>query len=659
MATAASALGRRFSLGELARMLDRSPASLIAPIEELVRADLLGECEGDLLFRHELTREAVRGSIPVSLLRALDRQAAELLLANGALPVEVAAQLAASAESGDELAITTLLKAAEALVSSNPGTAADLSQRALELAPAQHPLRPPLVAVTAVSLHAAGRAEEAKAFAETSLRSSLPAEQEAEVRFSIAGMFALSPDVRAEASRKALALDDLSAELRARHLARLVHNLYVADRPQAAHTMLDEAEVAVRASGDGLATFTLALAAGGLEYAGSRFRHSLEMIEAAARSGFATGDYTRERLAQEWRCELMMVLDYVDEPLQLAADNVAAAHRDRQGWVLQVFETWRGRMLLQLGQLNDAAAALDGRFDADNGAVVSILDAAGLVALGRSALHMGDAAQTRRTARIADQMLKQGVPGVKRHGAWLLALQAAAAGEPERARVLLAELDEPARTSILPRNPIDVTDDPQLVRIALAAGDRELAQHGVAAAEHRVQLNPDVRSIAASAAHAGGLLSGSEQDLASAVDLFRDIRRPIALASALEDLSQVRINSGERETGVQALDEALVVYDHAGAAWDASRTRGRLRALGVRRRLVSADRPDSGWAAMTQSELAVARLVAQGLTNREVAEQLFVSPNTVNSHLRQVFAKLQINSRVNLTRLALEQGRPA
>ncbi len=46
---------------------------------------------------------------------------------------------------------------------------------------------------------------------------------------------------------------------------------------------------------------------------------------------------------------------------------------------------------------------------------------------------------------------------------------------------------------------------------------------------------------------------------------------------------------------------------------------------------------------MTTSELAVARLVAEGLTNREVAERLFVSPHTVNSHLRHVFSKLDIN----------------
>ena len=60
---------------------------------------------------------------------------------------------------------------------------------------------------------------------------------------------------------------------------------------------------------------------------------------------------------------------------------------------------------------------------------------------------------------------------------------------------------------------------------------------------------------------------------------------------------------------------------------------------------------------MTDSELTVARLVAQGLTNREVAEQLFVSPHTVSSHLRRVFAKLDINSRIELTRLATDNER--
>ena len=51
----------------------------------------------------------------------------------------------------------------------------------------------------------------------------------------------------------------------------------------------------------------------------------------------------------------------------------------------------------------------------------------------------------------------------------------------------------------------------------------------------------------------------------------------------------------------------------------------------------------------------MAQLVADGFTNREVAEHLFISPHTVNTHLRQVFAKLQVNSRVDLTRLAAER----
>jgi DNA-binding CsgD family transcriptional regulator len=201
--------------------------------------------------------------------------------------------------------------------------------------------------------------------------------------------------------------------------------------------------------------------------------------------------------------------------------------------------------------------------------------------------------------------------------------------------------------------PPEVTDESQLVRIALAAEDHELAASAVAAAQRRAELNPGVRTIAAAAAQARGLLSGDEEEPARAVELFEDGPRLLALASALEDLGAVRIKRGAVEDGIEALDRALALYGRAGAAWDAGRVRSRLRAQGVRRRLATThERPETGWQAMTDSELAVARLVAQGATNREVAEQLFVSPHTVNSHLRQIFAKLDVNSRVALARLA-------
>ncbi len=115
------------------------------------------------------------------------------------------------------------------------------------------------------------------------------------------------------------------------------------------------------------------------------------------------------------------------------------------------------------------------------------------------------------------------------------------------------------------------------------------------------------------------------------------------------------VDEGDTDEAVEVLGRALEAYAQSGAAWDAGRVRGLLRALGVRRRLVAVQGPARGWAAMTESELAVARLVAQGLTNREVAERLFVSQHTVSGHLRHVFAKLDVNSRVELCRLADSQ----
>ncbi len=240
-----------------------------------------------------------------------------------------------------------------------------------------------------------------------------------------------------------------------------------------------------------------------------------------------------------------------------------------------------------------------------------------------------------------------------------LRLQAMADGDPLRARECLCFLGEKERMSLLPLFPMDVTDEVQLIRIALAADDTELAEHAVGAVRRRSRLNRDVRSLEAAAAHATGLINHSEKDVAEAVELYEKGPRPLALASALEDLGGVAVDSGATDRGINAFNRALALYAGAGASWDAGRVRQRLRSLGVRRRVVPAQRPDSGWAAMTDSELAVARLAAQGLTNREVAERLFISPHTVSGHLRHVFMKLQVNSRVDLARIAAghEQGR--
>jgi DNA-binding CsgD family transcriptional regulator len=66
--------------------------------------------------------------------------------------------------------------------------------------------------------------------------------------------------------------------------------------------------------------------------------------------------------------------------------------------------------------------------------------------------------------------------------------------------------------------------------------------------------------------------------------------------------------------------------------------------------------PTFGWSSLTHTERRIADLVADGLTNREAAKEIFVSRHTVDSHLRHIFRKLNIGSRVQLTRLAIEHS---
>jgi DNA-binding CsgD family transcriptional regulator len=656
LAVAAASLGRGFTVAELASMLGAPAASLLTPVEQLIEAGVFAERADRLGFRHDIIREAVRDSATVSARRALDRQAVDVLLAAGAIPVEVATQLATSAEPGDEVAVGLLRDAADALGPRDPAAAAELSCRALDLIPAGHHAAGRLVATTTVLLHAAGKAEDAETFARKHLRNVVPAAEEAAVFLSLASMFALSPDVRADAGRRALALRDLSDVDRTRHQARLAYNLVQAGRPSEATEQLQQARVRIEHAGDRAARSILTQTEGVLSYVDGYFANALALHEQAMRDGFGPGEQTREWVARQWRSELLAVLDRFTESLELISTGIAAANRERQAFALDFFETWRGRQLFQMGRLADAAAALEGRFELP---VVGALYAAGVVALGRVAIHTGDERSKRETAALARTMLVDGTPAERAHGGWLLALAAMAEGNPAEARAVLDAAAPGSAGRITPLYPMDVTDDPQLVRIALAAGDRRLAADVVASAEERARRNPGIGSIRAAATHALGLLDADIALLAEASALFEATPRPVALASALEDHGLAQLRTGAASAGVDTLGRALVLYSEAGATWDAGRVRGRLRANGVRRRLVTSTRPEAGWAALTDSELAVVRLIAQGLTNRETAERLFVSPHTVNSHLRHAFTKLDVNSRLELARVvAAHAGEP-
>jgi tetratricopeptide (TPR) repeat protein len=557
-ATFASGLGRRFTIQDLATMTNMSLTELIDPVNELVQADIFADDGGQLTFRHDIIRDAVRGSVLPAVRRAVDRRAAEVLLARGALPVEVATQLVESAERGDDTAIETALQATQALSASDPAAAAELAAKALDLTPSRHALRGPLVAQRVVSLFAAGLAEEGKRFADSALREAMPAEEEARVRFSVASMFDISPEVRSENARAGLALPSLSTDLRAELWSALYHSLSVAGRKAEALEVEPRAREAAYASTSEVCRFAFELPESGLAYQLLDFGRSLEILSTAERRQLNGQADARARLAHMLRAWILAASDRYEDALQAIDSGVIAAQRDRQNWALRVFETTRGRQMLQMGNFTEAALALDGRFSRGEAHLIAgALHAPSVVALGTLKIHAGDESGALEVAEIAKIMLQARAPGVRHHAMWYLALLAVSQGDPMQAHGWLCASGHEERLTMYPLYPHEVAYDAERVRIAAAVGDEELAEHGISIAERRAALNPDVPSCAAAAAHARGIWSDSAEDLERAVSLYGGGRRPLAHASALEDLGRVLAQHGDNAPAIAALDEAL------------------------------------------------------------------------------------------------------
>jgi DNA-binding CsgD family transcriptional regulator len=207
------------------------------------------------------------------------------------------------------------------------------------------------------------------------------------------------------------------------------------------------------------------------------------------------------------------------------------------------------------------------------------------------------------------------------------------------------------RRSMLLGNP---TAPAWLVRTALDAGERGLATRAAELTGALASENPGCRPAAVAAAHCLGLLEKDAARLAHAAAQHDD---PWARASAAEDLGVLLARLGNAARAVHYMNEALDGYGQTEAAADMARIRRRLRRLGVRRRhwASAAQRPTAGWESLTETERTASELVAQGLNNRQVADRMYVSAHTIAFHLRQVFRKLNIGSRVELARIVLEQ----
>jgi DNA-binding NarL/FixJ family response regulator len=200
--------------------------------------------------------------------------------------------------------------------------------------------------------------------------------------------------------------------------------------------------------------------------------------------------------------------------------------------------------------------------------------------------------------------------------------------------------------------------------IFAAAGSSDEA-HACADALTRVATDSGHGDALAALAHALGEIALAEgepevaaEQMSRAVELHRSLRIPAERAQILHRAGVALAASGERELAVERHAEAYRLARQLGARPLAGRAAVAIEELGesVEQRLGSAAAADGEGGPLTRRELEVVRLVADGRTNREIAGELFLSPRTVDMHVRNILAKLDCRSRVEASIKAGEAG---
>lgn len=307
----------------------------------------------------------------------------------------------------------------------------------------------------------------------------------------------------------------------------------------------------------------------------------------------------------------------------------------------------------EAGQWDDALAELDpaaGRLGPDTRARVH-----GLIAL--IAGHRDDrvtadehlaAAQAQASGRLSKRAASSYLFRAR-------ALAAERAGRLDQAVTVLAQILDPGVAAQMPHRYLLL---PLLTRLALAAGDDDTAAAATQAAAQEAEREPAPVKTAA-AGHCRGLLDGDPGPLLAAAATYDSAGRPFDRAQALEDAAVLLAGRGDLAAARRALTDAVRLYRALGAAWDVSRADARLRRYGIQRGrsggAVRRLKPVKGWDALTPTETKIAYLVAEGRTNPEIAAELFLSRNTVQTHVSHILAKLGARSRAEIIRQALRQ----
>ncbi|OMC24405.1 LuxR family transcriptional regulator [Mycobacterium colombiense] len=642
----AAVLPDRFSARLLAAMLERRPAALISAVDEAVRADFLIEDGDQMRFRHDLLREATRQSLPQSLRRAMERQSATVMLDMGAAPEEVATQLARSAEVGDQAAISALREAAQSVANSDPGAASDLSKRALELLSPQDPGRGPLVTETIVLLNRATRYEEAQRLASTTLSAALEPEEEAKILLRLRTAITDTTARHIEENRRALQLPDLSDVTQARHRAWLAYNLTMYGQHGQDSAAADDAAAAAASTGDLESRILSGVALAYLDCANGRAGRALHRVEELQALPPA-GDMTTHNLAGCHLANLLAVVGRLENAAALVATGTETSQRERDGMALHIWALMAGVVQAAAGRLSAARVTTE-QLPTPEQPGSTFVNAMRMFTLAEVAARTDDRTLLVETMNEARDAYSDGSPAVRRGAACALGLAAWQRDDVHEAVRWLGGDISLLMTPFLPT----VLDQLTLTaRVASAAGDAGLRARLLDAIAVLEREPSGVPLFSTVAQHIRAILERDAQALVVAAELLQSSSRPLLYAGAAEDAGGELSRAQRNAEALDQLNAAFDTYIECEAIADARRVGRALRLLGMERRIVNHPRAKTGWDSLTDSELTVINLIAQGATNRDVATELHLSPHTVKTHVHNAFAKLGITSRAQLAQL--------
>jgi DNA-binding CsgD family transcriptional regulator len=645
----AALLGSDFTVASLSMLTRQRPTDLMDVVEEATQAGVVDASGSVLRFRHPVIRQALYEATPAGLREALHREAAEVLASAGVPVEEVAGQLLSASGGNDGWAVGWLTDAAPALIERAPLVAVDLLRRVATAIEPGDPRRIRLDVQLAIALGRLGRHDEVDRLASPLVAKIVEPELAAMLAWSLgASMLLLSRfDEGVTVISQILEERDVGPLWTARLRAMQANLELRADRLEQARRYAAQAEALGAQAGDRVAVGT---ALHVQSYVCAREADNAEALALTDRAIALVGDATD---AAELRLLLLanraIRLENLGDPYEAdRAISRALAFAESLGTSprLASLRLLSADIFYYRGRWDDALAELD---DAPSPSINEYrqLWMSGLRAM--VALHNDDrSALAECVAAIPD--LDAAVAREPYYGQYLQIARALAAerdGDNVRALAELRAAFDPDSTLTWPTL---YTGShfwmPDLVRLAQAVGDQDLVAAAATACQDAVDREPLPQTRAATQ-HCQALADNDPTLALAAAKAFEDLRLPLFRAQALESAAALFAGQGADRQARAAYTEAVSVYGELGAAWELMRADARLRPYGIRRGVRGPQRrPTTGWDALTPTERRVASLVAEGQSNPDIAEALFLSRRTVQTHVQHILTKLGAHSRV-------------